>query len=64
MPDAIIIGARYRRPGEPKLIYRVVGMANFDHHPPHVTLVSEITDRSITIGVGVLQDRRQWVPVE
>ena len=40
-------------------------MVEFDNHPPHVTLVSENADRrTITIGVGVLLDRRQWVRTE
>ena len=64
MPEAIVIGARYRRPGEPNPVYRVSKMAGFHHPIPHVTLVSETADRSITIGVGVLKDRRLWEPVE
>ena len=65
MPDTIHIGDRYRRPREFKLIYRVVALAQFNHHPPHVRLVSENSDkRTITIGVGVLQDPRQWVRAE
>ena len=65
MPDSITIGARYRRTGEGRPIYVVVRKVAFDRHPPHVTLVSENQDRrSITIGAGVLIDRRQWVRLE
>jgi len=65
MPYAISIGDRFRRPDGSKLAYRVVRMIDFDHHPPHVTLESENPDRrSITIGVGVLLDARQWVRAE
>jgi hypothetical protein len=64
VPSTVTIGARYRRPGEPKPVYRVAKMAGFHHPIPHVTLVSEAADRSITIGVGVLLDRRLWVPAE
>ena len=63
MPDTIIIGERYHRPGEPRLVYRVLRMVEFKNHPPHVTLVSEASGRSMTIGVGVLKDTRQWLPV-
>ena len=55
------IGERYKHAGGLKLVYRVVQMRRFDNHPPHVTLVSENADRrTITIGAGELQDRRQW----
>ena len=65
MPDTIKIGDRYHRPGELRLVYRVVGMARPAHHPPHVTLVSENADhRVISIGVSVMLDRRQWIPAE
>ncbi len=65
MPDSISIGDRYHRPGGPRLVYRVVRLADFPHHPPHVALVSENADRRpITIGLGVLQDPRQWVLAE
>lgn len=65
MSDTIEIGERFRRPTGSKLAYRVVRMVEFDNHPPHVTLVSENADRrTITIGVGVLLDRRQWVRTE
>ena len=65
MPDTIKIGARYRHTGGPRLVYRVDRLVEFPHHPPHVALVSENADRRpITIGVGVLLDRRQWEPVK
>jgi len=65
MEDTINIGDRYCRPGERWPTYRVVRMVEFDRHPPRVMLVSETAvHRSITIGVGVLKDWRQWVPVE
>lgn len=65
MHDAITIGNRYRHTGGPRLTYQVVGLVNFPHHPPHVSLVSENADRrTITIGLGVLQDMRQWVLAE
>ena len=65
MQNTVTIGARYHRPGQPRLVYEVVGVRNIDHHPPHAVLVSETPDRRrITVGVGVLTDRRQWQPVE
>jgi hypothetical protein len=66
MPDAIKIGDRYRRPGEMRPVYRVLRMAGFHHPIPHVVLVSEnaADQRPITIGAGVLLDRRLWVPAE
>ena len=65
MIDTIDIGGRFQRPDGSKPVYRVVREVEFDHHPPHVTLMSENAySRTITIGVGVLLDRRQWVPAE
>ena len=64
MTDTIHIGARYRRPGEAKLVYRVTRFVEFNHMP-HVSLVSENADRrTITIGVSVLLDPRQWVSAD
>ena len=63
IPSTINIGDRFHRPGKPNLVYRVLAMAAFYHHPQHVTLVSENSDqRTITIGAGVMHDLRQWVP--
>ncbi len=63
IPSTIKIGDRFHRPDKPNLVYRVLGMAAFYNHPPHVTLVSENQDqRTITIGTGVMHDRLQWVP--
>ena len=65
MSTTIYIGARYRRPGAKKPVYRVVRMVEFKHHLPHVVLVSEAEGRRvITIGAAVLADHRQWVPAE
>lgn len=58
------VGDRFHRPLEPSPIYRVLRMMEFDHHRPHVMLVAENPDRrTITIGVEVLFDRRQWLPL-
>jgi len=65
MIETITVGARYHRPSEPKPVYSVLRMMDFANHLPHVTLVSENVDRrSITIGLGVLRDPKQWVPAE
>ena len=65
MTHTINIGDRYRRVGERWPAFRVVRLIEFEHHPDHVTLVSENTDRrSITIGTGELQDQRHWEPLE
>ncbi|MEI6557563.1 MAG: hypothetical protein WCO00_04090 [Rhodospirillaceae bacterium] len=62
MPDTIKIGDRYHRPDEPNLVYRVLRLVAFPHHPPHVTLVAENAGRRMmTVGVSVLNDRQQWV---
>ena len=61
MHDTNIIGDRYKHAGGFKLVYRVTQMKSIVHHPDHVTLVSENLDRrTIMIGVGELEDRRQW----
>ena len=65
MTDIIDIGDRFQRPDGSKPTYRVVRKVAFDQHPPHVILESENADRrTITIGVSVLTDRRQWVRAE
>ena len=49
IPSTIKIGDRFHRPGKPNLVYRVLAMAAFYNHPPHVRLVSENPDqRTIT----------------
>jgi len=61
MPDTNTIGDRYKHAGGLRLVYRVIQIKKIDHHPDHVTLVSENLDRrTITIGAGELQNRQQW----
>ena len=61
----IFIGARFHRSENLKLVYRVIKLADFPGAPPHVKLVSESSNRRfITIGTGVLLDRRHWIPVK
>ena len=64
-PDTVKLGSRYHRLDRPKPVYRVVRLVLYDHHSPHLVLVSENPEqRLITVGVSVLLDERQWVPVK
>lgn len=64
MPTTVNIGNRYQRPGGSKPSYRVIEKIEFMGHPPHAKLMSENADRrTITIGVDVLRDVRQWVEI-